>query len=407
MKNRSDEEAVRCYKDMYDFLDERNCKPKLNIMDNEASRALRRFITRQRTKYQLVEPNNHRVNATERAIRTFKNHFVAGLSSVHPQFPLYLWDELLPQAEITLNLLRSSRTCPKMSAHAHLHGIFNYNATPLAPPGCQALIYEDPTHRRSFGTHGVSAYYIGPAMEHYRNYQFFVPSSGGKRICATAQFFPSQGSTPIATPTENVLIAAHDLIEAIKQPSHLLTDNISNRHLSALKVLSGIFNNAAQQTKMKPAPPTTVNAQHQSQVPIPTQTTPNTPTVMSRDSPTSSQEDDEPRPAPNAIPYNDADVAQRPSTHRYPTRTRSGAHIINEMIQEHAINIVLSKPADDSTPSQTVVWDSEWIPNSTPKNNNPPPSSTNIRPSGPSKNQQYTNTNIICVASWIMIQVIS
>ena len=77
-------------------------------MDSKASRVVKRFVTNTTAKYQLVEPHNHRVNAAERAIRTFKNHFVAGLASTHPQFPLYLWDELLPQAELTLNLLRSS-----------------------------------------------------------------------------------------------------------------------------------------------------------------------------------------------------------------------------------------------------------------------------------------------------------
>ena len=34
MKNRSDIEAMRVYKDMYEYLKACNCKPKLNIMDN-------------------------------------------------------------------------------------------------------------------------------------------------------------------------------------------------------------------------------------------------------------------------------------------------------------------------------------------------------------------------------------
>jgi hypothetical protein len=62
--------------------------------------------------YQLVPPHFHRRNAAERAICTFKEHFVAGLASVDPDFPLHLWDRLLPQAEMTLNLLQSSRQNP-------------------------------------------------------------------------------------------------------------------------------------------------------------------------------------------------------------------------------------------------------------------------------------------------------
>ena len=125
MKNRSDAEAVRVYRELYQYLADRNCKPRLNIMDNEASAAVKWVIQQATSSYQLVEPNDHRLNAAERAISTFKNHFIAGLASVNPAFPLYLWDALLPQAELNLNLLRSSRTRPKLSAYAHLNGAFN------------------------------------------------------------------------------------------------------------------------------------------------------------------------------------------------------------------------------------------------------------------------------------------
>jgi hypothetical protein len=53
----------------------------------------------------LVPPHNHHINATERAIATFKEHFIAGLATVHKNCPLQLWDEFLPQIELTLNLL--------------------------------------------------------------------------------------------------------------------------------------------------------------------------------------------------------------------------------------------------------------------------------------------------------------
>jgi hypothetical protein len=55
----------------------------------------------------------------ERAIRTFKEHFVAGLASFDPYFPLHLWDRLLQQAEMTFNLLRTSRQHTQLSAAAH------------------------------------------------------------------------------------------------------------------------------------------------------------------------------------------------------------------------------------------------------------------------------------------------
>ena len=86
---------MRVYEDRYDYIKAHNCKPKLNIMDNEASKAVKRYITNVNVNYQPVEPNNHLVNAAECEIGTFKNHFVEGLSSVHSKFPMFIWDELL------------------------------------------------------------------------------------------------------------------------------------------------------------------------------------------------------------------------------------------------------------------------------------------------------------------------
>ena len=75
----------------------------------------------------------HRRNAAERAIRTFKNHCVAGFATCDKNFLLAEWDRLLTQAEIMLNLLCTSRVNPKLSAYAYLFGNFNFNKTPLAP----------------------------------------------------------------------------------------------------------------------------------------------------------------------------------------------------------------------------------------------------------------------------------
>ena len=189
LKNRSNIEAMRVYHDIYEYIKARNCKPKLKIMDNEASTAVKRYITNANVNYQLVEPNNHRVHAAECAIRTFKNNVVAGLSSVHPKFPMYLWYELIPQAFITLNLLRTYRTCTKISVYAHLHGTYNFGTTPLSPLGVRVLLYNDSNHTVSYVVHGDEAYYLGPALEHYRCYKLLFPSTGGIKICATAQFF--------------------------------------------------------------------------------------------------------------------------------------------------------------------------------------------------------------------------
>jgi hypothetical protein len=52
----------------------------LQTLNKEASTALKTFFTVNNIAYQLVPLHCHRRNAAERAIRTFKEHFVARLS---------------------------------------------------------------------------------------------------------------------------------------------------------------------------------------------------------------------------------------------------------------------------------------------------------------------------------------
>ena len=105
-------------------------------------------------KFQLVPPHIHQWNATKRAISTFKDHFIAGLASANKDFPLHLWCRLVPHAVITLNLMRQSRINPKLIGHAILHGEFNCDATPLAPPGTRVIVHEKPAVRGTWAPHG-------------------------------------------------------------------------------------------------------------------------------------------------------------------------------------------------------------------------------------------------------------
>jgi hypothetical protein len=80
MKSRSASEWVKSYDTVHQELTVKGFKPKLQTLDNEASAALKNLFTVHDIAYQLVPPHCRRRNAAERAIRTFKEHFVAGLS---------------------------------------------------------------------------------------------------------------------------------------------------------------------------------------------------------------------------------------------------------------------------------------------------------------------------------------
>jgi hypothetical protein len=127
---------------LYQFLVDHGFYPLLQRLDNEAMAKFQRGLHSKQINYQLAPPSMHCCNPAERAIQTFKNHFVATLCTTDPTFLMHQWDALLPQATLTLNLLQSSRLNPQLSAYKHLQGTFYFNRTPLAPPGCKVIIHK-------------------------------------------------------------------------------------------------------------------------------------------------------------------------------------------------------------------------------------------------------------------------
>ena len=95
----------------------------------------------------MVPPHYHRANLRERSIKPFKNHLKAGLATTDPDYSTTEWDRLIPQAEVTLNLLRATRVNPRLAAYAYILGKFNFNSTPMEPPGTKVLAYLKPGQR--------------------------------------------------------------------------------------------------------------------------------------------------------------------------------------------------------------------------------------------------------------------
>jgi hypothetical protein len=173
-RNRTAKCILDDYKVIHTRLTRTGLRPHLQRLDNECSKLLKDFLHDQAVDFQLVPPSDHRRNAAEGAIRTWQNHFIAGLCSVDKDFPLHLWCCLVPQAEITLNLVRGSKINPKLSAWAQVHGAFDFNRTPIGPPGCRVLAHDKPVNRTKWSPHGLEGWYVGPALDSYRCYNIWV-----------------------------------------------------------------------------------------------------------------------------------------------------------------------------------------------------------------------------------------
>ncbi len=103
---------LTAYTKNFENLVSKGFTPKLNVMDNQAMKVIKAYLTTQQVSLQLVEPHNHRVNAAEHAIQTFKNRFIGALGTTDADFPIQLWDKLTSQVQDSINLLRRSRINP-------------------------------------------------------------------------------------------------------------------------------------------------------------------------------------------------------------------------------------------------------------------------------------------------------
>ena len=218
IKSRKASELLLTLQEIHSYLAQRGFKPKHQFLDNETSQLVTNFLKTSNVSFQLVPPHIHRRNAAERAIRTFKNHFITILCSAHPDFPMNLWCRLLPQAEMTLNMLRPCRSNPKMSACTALEGEFDYNKTPLVPLGSKVLAFKPPGVRQSWAPHGTLAWTIGPAINHYRCINVCIPKTNATIAADTFQW--SNDNTfrlPTISNEEQLSIAAHHLAEALQQ----------------------------------------------------------------------------------------------------------------------------------------------------------------------------------------------
>jgi hypothetical protein len=232
-------------------------KPKLMKLDNEASKLLKRYLHQQNITFQLVPPYSHRRNSAERAIRSFKNHLIAGLCSTEKSFPMHVWDRLLPQAVIILNMLRTSIINHKLSAATHIYGQYDFNRAPMAPPGTIIIAHETPNRRRTWAPYGKDGWYIGPALERYHCYTVYVMKTRGERVVETVDLFSKKFTLPFPSAQDLANQAAAELTHALLHPQPAGPFcKVGDEKTIALKCLDDIFEGATRQKSKIVIPPT-------------------------------------------------------------------------------------------------------------------------------------------------------
>ena len=258
IKSRKKSELIRAFKEAYDNLTECGFEPILHRIDHETSEELISAIKARGLDYQIIATGAHRQNPAERAIQTFKSHFISIINGVDKDYPRDAWDYLIPQANVTLNLLRQCGVNQAHSAYSYIHGTFDYNAHPLSPLGCKAIVHEKSIRnggkRPSWGNKGKRGFYIGPALKSYRCWRFYMPATRATWDTDTAVFHPKYRIpiVSVASTINEALDSIKATLEEPKAPTSWLTDSPSaTAAINRLRTMYGMKEEAVSAPRVE------------------------------------------------------------------------------------------------------------------------------------------------------------
>jgi hypothetical protein len=159
---------------------------------------------------------------------------------------MHLWDRLLPQATITWNLLRPhhnaiQRSLPTKCWRATLISI----ALPWRHLLAQKQFYQKKTgQHKTWKTHHINEWYLGPALEYYRCYRDFTNKLKSQRNSNTVGFCPQHTQVLVNPPLDVAIVqATRDLIRVLQYPTPCTPyAHIGHDQMTAMQtILADIF----------------------------------------------------------------------------------------------------------------------------------------------------------------------
>ena len=150
-----------------------------------------------------------------------------------------MWDNLLVQTELTINLLRQATLNPIMSAWEYYNGTFDYSATSLGPIGCKIIIHNTLNKRKSWYQRVREGFSVGPALHHYRCIKAIDSKTKALIITYTAEYLHKDLTQPHITAEDILAHAIQFLTAALKDVSASICDS----QLSAIEAVRAIFTN--------------------------------------------------------------------------------------------------------------------------------------------------------------------
>ena len=145
---------------------------------------------------------------------------------------------MIPQANITLNLLRNTRLNPKLSAYTYIYSQFNFLATPIAPPRTKVVAYISLQKRATWELNREVGWYVEPLIDHYRvTLKDYLKQVVEDMITILTQ--PPKNnilSIQARDPTRNAILQIVKLLKRVEHIPELVEEIIHENDISALRI---------------------------------------------------------------------------------------------------------------------------------------------------------------------------
>ena len=128
-----------------------------------------------------------------------------------------MWDNLLSQIELTLNLLCQATLNPRILAWEYFNGAFEYAVTPLCPIGCKIIIHTTSNNHKPWDQRGREGLSVRPALHHYRFIQAIDSKTKALLITDTAEYLHESLTQTSVTPEDIMTHTIHFLSAALKE----------------------------------------------------------------------------------------------------------------------------------------------------------------------------------------------
>ena len=121
-----------------------------------------------------------------------------------------------------------------------MEGPFDFNRMPISILGTKSIAYLDPADRASWQPHGIDCWYTVRCPTHYRQLEFFDPTTRSYRTTATYELFPARCKVTTVSEEDKTHIVATKLLEVMK--ANVPTQaNLKCRHAKSINDLISIL----------------------------------------------------------------------------------------------------------------------------------------------------------------------